>query len=53
MKTISNIKVDREVRDQAFEIANDMGVPLNTLTNVFLKKADRDIKDGKNLVIPK
>ncbi len=74
MKTIINIKVDKDVKEQAFEVANDMGIPLSTLTNAFfkklikersmtftaplrpskkleqiLKKADRDIKDGKNL----
>lgn len=74
MKTILNIKVDKEVKDKAFEVARDMGVPLSTLTNAFLKKlikersmtltaplrpskelekilrkADKDIKEGKNL----
>ncbi len=38
MKTILNIKVDKEVKDQAFEVARDMGVPLSTLANAFLKK---------------
>lgn len=38
MKTILNIKVDKEIKDQAFEVARDMGVPLSTLTNAFLKR---------------
>ncbi|MDP3962547.1 MAG: type II toxin-antitoxin system RelB/DinJ family antitoxin [bacterium] len=38
MKTILNIKVDKEVKEQAFEVARDMGVPLSTLTNAFLKR---------------
>ncbi len=38
MKTIINIKVDKEVKEQAFEVARDMGVPLSTLTNAFLKR---------------
>lgn len=74
MKTILNIKVDKEIKDKAFEVAHDMGIPLSTLTNAFLKKlikersmtftaplrpskelekilrkADKDIKMGKNL----
>ncbi len=74
MKTVINIKVDKEIKDQAFEIAQQMSVPLSTIVNAFLKKfiadrsvtfnaplkpsrklekilkkADRDIKAGKNL----
>jgi addiction module RelB/DinJ family antitoxin len=38
MKTIINIKVDREVKDQIVEIAKEMGVPLSTIANAFFKK---------------
>ncbi len=74
MKTILNIKVDKEIKEQAFVVARDMGIPLSTLANAFLKKlikersmtftaplrpskkleqvlrkADMDVKNGKNL----
>lgn len=38
MKTVINIKADKEVRDQAVETAKSMGVPLSTIVNAFLKK---------------
>ena len=74
MKTVINIKVDQEIKDRAFEVAQDMSVPLSTIINAFLKKfiaersvtfnaplkpskmlekilkkADKDIKAGRNL----
>ncbi len=38
MKTILNIKVDKEVKEEAFKVAEEMGVPLSTLANAMLKK---------------
>ncbi len=74
MKTIINIKADKEVKEQAVQTAQDMGLPLSTIINAFLKqfildksvvftapfrptkalerrlkKADNDIKAGRNL----
>jgi addiction module RelB/DinJ family antitoxin len=38
MKTIINIKADKEVKDQAVATAREMGVPLSVVVNSFLKK---------------
>lgn len=38
MKTVINIKADREVKEQAVRTAADMGIPLSTVINAFLKK---------------
>ncbi len=38
MKTIINIKADKEVKEQAVQTAKDMGLPLSTIVNAFLKK---------------
>lgn len=45
MKTVINIKVDREIKDRAFEVADSMSLPLSTIINAFLKKfiADQSI----------
>ena len=42
MKTILNIKVDKDIKEKAFEVAHAMGVPLSTLTNAFLKRLIQD-----------
>ncbi|HEU0080701.1 MAG TPA: type II toxin-antitoxin system RelB/DinJ family antitoxin [Candidatus Paceibacterota bacterium] len=46
MKTIINIKADKEVKDQAASVAADMGLPLSTVVNAFLKQfiAERRIE---------
>ncbi len=38
MKTIINIKADREVKDGAMRTAEQIGLPLSTVINAFLKK---------------
>ncbi len=38
MKTVINIKADSDVKEQAFAVARDMGVPLSTIINAFLKR---------------
>ena len=43
MKTILNIKVDKDIKEQAFEVARDMGVPLSTLANAFLKRLIKEL----------
>lgn len=77
MKTVINIKADKEVKEKAFKVANELGLPLSTIVNAFLKqfirekrvtfeiplvpnaktakilmKAERDIKEGKDLFGP-
>lgn len=37
MKTTINIKADKEVKEQAQEIAEDLGLPLSGVINAFLK----------------
>ncbi|OHA17328.1 MAG: hypothetical protein A3C79_03355 [Candidatus Taylorbacteria bacterium RIFCSPHIGHO2_02_FULL_45_28] len=57
MKTVINIKVDRDIKEHAFKVAKNMGLPLSTIINAFLKKfiADQSItftaplKPSKNL----
>lgn len=41
-KSILNIKTDREVKDQARQIAEEIGVPLSTVVNAFLKEFIRN-----------
>ncbi len=45
MKTIINIKADRDVKEGAFKVAQEMGIPLSTVINAFLRRfiADRSI----------
>ncbi|MFH1170190.1 MAG: type II toxin-antitoxin system RelB/DinJ family antitoxin [Candidatus Vogelbacteria bacterium] len=38
MKTIINIKTDREIKMKAAQTAREMGLPLSTVVNSFLKK---------------
>jgi addiction module RelB/DinJ family antitoxin len=37
MKTILNIKTDREVKLRAQKIAKELGLPLSTVVNAYLK----------------
>ena len=41
MKTVINIKADKEVKDQAVQTARDMGLPLSIIVNAFLKQFSR------------
>ncbi len=38
MKTVINIKVDKDIKEQAFEVAREMAIPLSTVINAFLKR---------------
>lgn len=44
MKTILNVKTDKEVKIRAQKIASEIGVPLSTVVNSFLRQF---IRDGK------
>ncbi len=37
-KTILNVKTDKEVKEQSQEIARELGVPLSTVVNAYLKE---------------
>ncbi|MDE1975218.1 MAG: type II toxin-antitoxin system RelB/DinJ family antitoxin [Patescibacteria group bacterium] len=45
MKTIINVKTEKDLKEQAVSTARDMGIPLSTAINVFLRQfvADRRI----------
>ena len=38
MKTIINIKADKEVKENAQKIAAELGLPLSTVVNAYLKQ---------------
>lgn len=38
MKTVINIKTDKDVKEQAQKIAKELGVPLSTVVNASLKQ---------------
>ena len=38
MKTLINIKADSDIKVQAQQIAKDLGIPLSTIINAFLKE---------------
>lgn len=40
--TILNIKTDKKLKAQAKEVATELGVPLSTVVNAFLKQFVRD-----------
>ena len=42
MKKIINIKADEEVRDQAKALAAELGLPLSTVVNAYLKEFIRN-----------
>jgi addiction module RelB/DinJ family antitoxin len=37
-----NIKIDKEVKDEAKKIADVMGIPLGTIANILLRQFIRD-----------
>lgn len=37
MKTIINIKADKDVKERAQKVAKELGVPLSTIINAYLK----------------
>ncbi|MEK9175287.1 MAG: DUF6364 family protein [Patescibacteria group bacterium] len=42
MKTLINIKTDKEVKDRAQQIAQEIGLPLSTVINAYLKEFVRN-----------
>jgi len=42
MKTMINIKADKEVKEEAQKTAKELGVPLSTVINAFLKEFVRN-----------
>lgn len=42
MKTMINIKADKEVKENAQKIAKDLGLPLSGVINAFLKEFVRN-----------
>lgn len=38
MKTVINIKTDKETKKKAQELAEELGVPLSTIINVYLRQ---------------
>ena len=36
-KTVINIKADKEVKEKAHKVAKEIGIPLSTVMNAFLK----------------
>ena len=42
VKTLLNIKTDREVKEEAQKIARELGVPLSTVINAYLKEFIRE-----------
>ena len=43
-KTLLNVKTDRQVKREAVKIAAQIGVPLSTVVNAFLKEFVRERK---------
>lgn len=41
-KTILNVKTDKEVKERAQVVAKELGLPLSTVVNAFLKQFIRD-----------
>jgi len=52
--TILNIKTDKDLKREAQRIAKEIGVPLTTVMNAFLKQfvRDREITFSANEYIP-
>lgn len=42
MKTVINLKADKEVKEQAQKVAEELGLPLSTVINSYLKQFIRD-----------
>lgn len=41
-KTVLNIKTDKDVKDEARRVAAELGVPLSTVVNAYLKQFIRE-----------
>jgi addiction module RelB/DinJ family antitoxin len=42
MKTVINIKADKKVKEEAQRIAKELGLPLSTVINAYLKEFIRE-----------
>jgi addiction module RelB/DinJ family antitoxin len=42
MKTIINVKADKDVKEKAFKVSKELGLPLSTIINAFLKQFIRE-----------
>lgn len=42
MKTMLNIKIDTQLKDKAKEVANELGIPLGTITVALLRQFVRE-----------
>ncbi len=42
MKTLLNIKTDKDVKDKAKKVAEELGLPLSTILNAYLKEFVRN-----------
>lgn len=42
MKTIINIKADKETKEKAHKVARELGLPLSTIVNAYLKQFTRN-----------
>jgi len=42
MKTVINIKADKDTKEKAVKLAKEMGLPLSTIVNAFLKQFIRE-----------
>lgn len=50
MKTVINIKADKEVKEEAQKLARELGVPLSTVINSFLKQFIREREINLSMV---
>ena len=42
MKTVLNVKIDRDIKKRAQYLAHEFGIPLSTIVNVHLRQFVRD-----------
>lgn len=42
MKTVINIKADKEIKEKAQKLAQELGLPLSTIINAYLKEFVRN-----------
>ncbi len=42
MKTVLNVKTDKEVKEEAQRVAKELGLPLSTVVNAYLKEFVRN-----------
>jgi DNA-damage-inducible protein J len=41
-KTVLNVKTDKEVKEEAQKLARELGIPLSTVVNAYLKEFVRE-----------